>query len=198
MSRATGRAIGRRPGSQPTRQNIVDAARDIFAAEGFRGATLRAIAEAADVDPALIHHYFGTKDQLFAATMEFPDDAPERLLAALAGDPNTAGARLTRAYLELWEDPATRNQMLIATRASLGSDQAMARVRPTIEHMLGQAATTDLPGPDAQKRFALAMAHLLGIATVRHLSKVPPLCDLPFGELIASTAPAIQLHLTGT
>jgi AcrR family transcriptional regulator len=191
------RRIGRRPGGQPTKREILDSARGIFATKGFRGATVRAIAEAADVDPALIHHYFGTKEQLFAATLEFPEHAPNHLVSALAGAPEDLGERLTRAYLELWEDPETRSQMVIATRAALSSDDAMARVRPMVEDMLGQASTTDVPGPDPEKRFALAMAHLVGVAAVRHLTKVPPLRDLPLEELIARTAPAVQLHLTG-
>lgn len=191
------RRIGRRPGGRPTRREILDSARGIFATKGFRGATVRAIAEAADVDPALIHHYFGTKEQLFAATLEFPEHAPDRLLSALSGAPADLGERLTRAYLELWEDPETRSQMVIATRAALSSDDAMARVRPMVVDMLGRASATDVPGPDPEKRFALAMAHLVGVAAVRHLSKVPPLRDLPLDELVARTAPAVQLHLTG-
>ena len=148
------------------------------------------------MDPALIHHYFGSKEKLFAATLEFPVHAPDRLLAALSGPREGLGERLTRAYLELWEDPATHGGMVIAVRASLSSDEAMARVRPTIVDMLSRAPASDVPGPDAQTRFALAMAHLVGVAAVRHISKVPPLRDLGFEELIARTAPAVQLHLT--
>lgn len=192
------RRIGRRPGVQPTRQQIVDAARVLFASEGFRGATVRAIADSADVDPAMIRHYFGTKERLFVATLEFPEDAPTRLVSALAGEPAVLGEQLTRAYLALWEEPATHSQMVIATRASLSSDEAMARVRPMIVAMLGQADTTAVPGSVPATRFALAMAHLLGVATVRYLSRVPPLCDLPLEEVIARTAPAVQLHLAGS
>lgn len=189
--------MGRRPGGLPTRQEIVEAARGIFATSGYRSATVRAIGEAAGVDPALIHHYFGTKEKLFAATLEFPEHAPDRLLAALSGPPEQLGERLTRAYLELWEDPATRDQMVIAVRAAMSSDEAMARVRPTIVDMLGRAPASDVRGPDSEKRFALAMAHLVGVAGVRHISKIPPLRDLPLEELVLRTAPAVQLHLTG-
>lgn len=192
-----GKQMGRRPGSLSTRQEILDAARRIFAANGYRGATVRAIADAAGVDPALIHHYFGSKEKLFAATLEFPEDAPDRLLAALRGPHEGLGERLTRAYLGLWEDPATHGQMMIAVGALLSSDEAMARMRPTIVDMLGRAAARGVPGADAETRFGLAMAHLVGVAAVRHISKVPPLRDLGLEELIARTAPAVQLHLTG-
>jgi AcrR family transcriptional regulator len=194
--RGVSKRIGRRPGGQPTRQEIVDAARDIFARSGYRGATVRGIADAAGVDPALVHHYFGTKEKLFAATLEFPADAPDRLTSALSGPPEGLGERLTRAYLGLWEDAATRSQMAIAARAALSSDEAMDRVRPMIAHVLAQASAGSVPGPDPETRFAAAMAHLVGIAAVRHLAKVAPVCDLPFEELVARTAPVVQLQLT--
>lgn len=189
--------LGRRPGGRSTRQEIVESARGIFAVRGYRGATMRAIAEAAGVDQALIHHYFGSKDKLFAATLEFPEGASDRILAAINGPTDRLGERLTRAYLELWEDPGTRSQMVIAVRTSLSSDEAMAHVRPTIVDMLGRAPASDVPGPDPETRFALAMAHLVGVAAVRHISQVPPLRDLPLEELVARTAPAVHLHLTG-
>ena len=78
----------------------MDAAGEVVAAKGFRGATVRAIAETVDVDPGMIRHYFGTKAGLFAATLEFPTDPPSRIVAALTRDPPDLGERLTRTYLE--------------------------------------------------------------------------------------------------
>ena len=193
---AEGGRTGRRPGSKPTRQQILDAARQTFAAQGFRGATIRAIARAADVDPALVHHYFKSKQDLWAATVQFPEHAAPQVLQALHGDPATRGERLTRAYLTLWEDPQTRNQMAIITTSALTSDQAMAHLRPAITDVLAQIAATTVAGPDPELRFQLAMAHLLGVAVIRHLTQAPPLCVLPFDDLIARVAPAVQSHLT--
>ena len=56
---------GRRPGRSDTRALILTAALELFAAKGYSGATLRGIAEQADVDPALIHHFFDNKGGLF-------------------------------------------------------------------------------------------------------------------------------------
>ena len=133
---------GRRPGSQPTRREIVDAARVTFAVEGFRGATYRLIAQAADVDPALIRHYFGSKERLFAETLEIPEGAPDRVRASLDGDPSGLGERLARAYLGLWEDLETRHQMVILTRSALTSQPAMARLRPLIAGVISQVTAT--------------------------------------------------------
>src|SRR5918912_3213202 len=96
---------GRRPGAPDTRATILDAARALFAERGFAGTTIRGVASAAGVDAALVHHYFGTKDDLFLAAMELPVD-PRRVLApALTGDVGAAGERLLRAFLSMWDDP---------------------------------------------------------------------------------------------
>ena len=68
---------GRRPGAPDTRAAVLAAARAAFAAKGFGGTTIRAVAADAGVDPALVHHYFGTKDDLFLAAMELPVDPRE-------------------------------------------------------------------------------------------------------------------------
>lgn len=193
-----GGRTGRRPGATSTRQQILDAARDTFSAKGFRGATVRAIAGAAEVDPALILHYFGSKEDLFAATLEFPEDAVARLQAALGGDLAGIGDRLARAYLELWEDPDTSSQMVIVVRSGFASEDAMSRLRPVVHRLLGQVDTTTIPTPQPELGFALAMAQLLGVACVRHITAIPPLRDLPFDELVAQVAPAIQVHLVGS
>jgi AcrR family transcriptional regulator len=191
----TGGRTGRRPGHQPTRREICDAARQLFAADGYRATTIRAIAAAANVDPALIHRHFGSKENLFAATLDFPAQAAPNVLAALHSTPAGLGERLTRAYLRLWEDPSTREQMEILTKSSLTSTETMARVRPAIARVVGQIRTTDLPGPHPEIGFQLAMGQLLGVACVRHLTQAPPLSTLPFEDLVARVAPAVQLHL---
>jgi AcrR family transcriptional regulator len=196
--RGVRRRTGRRPGSQPTRQEIVDAARELFATRGYRSTTIRAIAAAAGVDPALVHRFFGSKENLFAATLEFPEQAAPNVLAALHGDQADIGERLTRAYLNLWEDATSREQMKILTMSALTNTEAMTPVRAAIGRVLGQLRTTDITGPDPEVRFQLAMGHLLGVACVRHLTRVPPLSDLPFEDLVARVAPAIQSHLSAT
>jgi AcrR family transcriptional regulator len=188
---------GRRPGHQPTRQDIVNAARELFATRGYRGTTVRAIATAAGVDPALLHRFFGSKENLFAATLQFPELAAQNVLGALHPDRAAIGERLARAYLSLWEDAATRDQMKILTVSAMANTEAMTAVRAAIGQVLGQL-TTDLTGPDQEVRFQLAMAHLLGVACVRHLTRLTPLSDLTFEDLVARVAPAIQVHLTAT
>ncbi len=86
------RRTGRRPGGPDTRADVLAAARTRFARVGYDNATIRAIATDADVDPALVHHYFGTKRDLFREAVAFPVDA-DRLLASIGDRPVDEGAR---------------------------------------------------------------------------------------------------------
>src|SRR2546427_8628232 len=102
---------GRRPGSADTRSEILAAARAEFATRGYEKATVRGIARAAGVDSALVHHYFGSKDRVFMAAMEFPID-PLAVLEQVAGDPTGVGDRLARLVVGLWETPAVRDRLV--------------------------------------------------------------------------------------
>src|SRR6478736_4707021 len=97
---------GRRPGTPDTRTAILHAARKAFAARGFSGTTIRSAATDAGVDAALVHHYFGTKDDLFVAAMELPIDPRPVIAGVVAGGPDGAGERLLRAFLSVWDDEA--------------------------------------------------------------------------------------------
>lgn len=99
------RRTGRRPGNPGTREAILDAARTSFAQRGFDGSTIRGIAGTAGVDPALVHHYFGSKDQLFLAAMQAPIDPRELLPKVLDGDRDGIGERLVRMFLTVWDSP---------------------------------------------------------------------------------------------
>src|SRR5258706_15310717 len=96
---------GRRPGNQDTREAILAAARRAFSERGFDGASIRAIATSAGVDPALVHHYFGSKDQLFVATMQLPIDPSQFLPKVFEGGIDGVGERLVRTFLQLWDSP---------------------------------------------------------------------------------------------
>ena len=96
---------GRRPGNQDTREAIIAAAREAFAEKGYDRASIRAIATGAGVDPALVHHYFGTKDQLFLATVNAPIDPGEILPRVLSGDPDDIYTT-DRALMDAFRDDA--------------------------------------------------------------------------------------------
>lgn len=192
----TGRRTGRRPGSEPAKREILKVARRLFAERGFRGTTIRGIAEGAGVDPALIHRHFGSKYALFAAAVALPEHGESAVLDALRGNAAQLGERLSRAYLQLWEDPATRDQMSIVTRTALADSEQMTRLRGSFGVVLRQLVEPSmLPGAPEPARFAAAMTQLFGVASGRHITRLPVLRDLAFDDLVAIVAPAIETTL---
>ena len=190
--------LGRRPDGGPdTREAILAAARDLFAANGFDRTTIRAVATRAEVDPALVHHYFGTKDQLLAASLELPMD-PVALLGDLGGDPERAGEELVRRVLGLWEsDPETRRRLVALLRTGISHDHAAALLRDlfgrTILAVLQGFVVADRP----DLRAALAGTQLGGLILGRYLVGVPAVADASVEDLVAVVGPGVQRYLTG-
>src|SRR5207302_1592042 len=116
---------GRRPGSGGTKEKILGAARVHFSEVGFDGATIREIAAVAGVDPALISHYFGSKEGVFLAAVEFPADPAEFIPRLLAPGLDGLWERLVKFFLETWYSPAG-SPMLALVRLVLWTDPAVA------------------------------------------------------------------------
>ncbi len=188
---------GRRPGQPGTREELVATARRMFAEGGYDKTSLRDIAAAAGVDPALIRHYFGSKAELFRATVGWPFD-PEQFGAQILGhDPADLPERLTRAFFELWEQPDTRAPLLAILRGAATHEESAALVRQFIEQRLYPLIATALTGADAALRVDLAMGQLLGIAYLRHVLRIEPIASRTAEELIAGALPAVRAHLEG-
>lgn len=196
MGRVPGRA-GRRPGSSGTREAILDAARVTFAERGFAGTTVRAVAAGASVDPALVHHFYGTKDELFAAALALPGDLVARLPHLLDGDRAGVGERMTRTYLSLWEHPATSAPLRAVVRSAVTHESAAALLRELITSRLLVHAAARLGVDAPELRLALAGAHLVGVAMTRHVVRIEPLASADLDVLVAAIAPAVQRYLTG-
>jgi AcrR family transcriptional regulator len=190
------RPTGRRAGDSGTRDAILDAALRLFAQHGFDKASLRAIAGEAGVDPALVRHFYGDKEALFATAVASRTTIVERVAAAVPGDRATAGVRVTTAYLGLWEDPATRAVLLALVRSATTSEHAADMLRDVL---LGRipSALGDLENPAVSRRLALAASHLMGLALARYVVRLPPLATLTTEELVAQVAPTIQRYLDG-
>ena len=189
------RPQGRRPGSADvTRRQILDAARRTFAVAGFERATIRVIAADADVDPALIHHHFGSKESLFAAAHQLPD--PRTVLEPiLTGPQSDMGPALTRVYLEFAVGPSSPVVSLL--RAAATNERAASMLREFIEHGFLATAEELLPFDQPRRRLALCAAHLIGIVVGRSIIQVPEMTGPSIDELVAIVSPTIQHYLTG-
>jgi AcrR family transcriptional regulator len=188
---------GRRPGVSGTREAILDAARRAFAEQGYQQATIRGVADLAGVDPALVHHYFGTKQDLFVAAVELPVNPVEQLMAVLADEPDRIGQRIVEVFLSIWDHAADRSPLLALIRSAVGDERAAAVLREFItEEVLGQLARR-LGSPDARLRATLVGSQLIGLAMARYIVRVEPLASAPAAELAAAVGPTVQRYLTG-
>ena len=188
---------GRRPGASRTRGAILDAARRAFAEQGYQHATIRGVAELAGVDPALVHHYFGTKQELFVAAVQLPVNPVEQLTAVLAQDPDQAGQRMVELFLSIWDHAADQSPLLALVRSAVGDEHAAGMLREFItEEVLGHIAHR-LGSPDARLRATLVGSQIIGLAMARYIVKVEPLASAPAAQVAAAVGPTLQRYLTG-
>jgi len=189
------RAVGRRRGSPDTRGEIVTAARREFAAKGFDNTSLRGVARAAGVDPALVHHYFASKEDLFLAAMDLPIDPRTLLPPALAGPVEGVGERLVATVLRLWDDPALRPALLSVLRAALGNEETAHLLREGFLRMVIEQIAT-LPGiDDPQQRGALVATQLSGLLVARYVVELEPVASMPAERLVAVIGPTVSRYL---
>ena len=192
------RRTGRRPGQGKTRAEIIAAARQEFAGKGFAGGTVRGIALAAGVDAALIHHYFGSKRELFLATVELPIDPGAVAERVAAGDPAQVGARLVGALIEVWDSSA--QAPLLALARSVLSDPANGRMLRefVVLEIIGRLfRRLELPIEQIERRAPLVISQIMGLILGRYLLHIPGLVDAPASFLIASIGPTIQRYILG-
>ncbi len=187
---------GRRPGAPDTRRDILHAARELFAARGYERATIRAVAAAAHVDPALVHHYFGTKDDLLTAALTPPIDVAERLPRVFAAVGGTAGERIARAFLGIWEDPELRPAYMAIVRCAASHSQAADIMRGVLARQVIGPMVATIPAADAPLRATLVAAQLIGLAMARYLTRLEPLAQIDVETLVAAVAPTIDRYLT--
>jgi AcrR family transcriptional regulator len=187
---------GRRPGSPDTRAGILAEARALFSAQGYAGASVRAIAAAAGVDAALVHHYFGTKDALFLAALEMPVDPRQLLAAVVEGGPEGAAERFLAIFLAAWDDPELRPSLLAVARGVMdpaGSKLLTEGFLPVIIQPIGVALGLDRP----EHRMTLVASQVAGIILLRYVLGVEPLASMPPEQVVATYAPTLQRYLTG-
>jgi AcrR family transcriptional regulator len=187
---------GRRPGSADTRGEILDAARAEFASRGFEKATIRGIARAADVDAALIHHYFGSKERVFLAALEFPVD-PAVVVELAAGDLSSIGERLARYVVTLWDVPEVRERLLAVVRSVASNEEMAGLVRGFARPRLVVPLAARIGGADAEARVEMALAQIIGLAMARYVIRVEPVASLSAEDIVGLLGPALQRLLGG-
>ena len=190
--------VGRRPGNQDTRGQIITAARQAFAAKGFAGTSMRAIATDAGVDAALIHHYFDSKQQLFLATVALPLELPRIVEEVAAGDRNDLGERLVRTVLGVW-DSELQPSLVAAIRTTLTD--------PALTHSVGEFLAIEVIGhvlrrddispEEANRRAGLVASQILGVLMGRYVLRMPVLANRRTEDLVTEIGPTVQRYVDG-
>lgn len=193
----TGGRPGRRPGDSGTRDDILAAAREQFADLGFDRATIRGIASAAGVDPALVLHYFGSKDQLFGDALQVPVEPGRVLREVMEQRIDDMGSTIVRTFLEAWEPEESRSPLVAMVRSAMTNETAMALVREYLGRRVFGPITQTLGAPDAELRATLVGSQFIGLAMMRYIARIEPLASASVEQLVAAIGPTMQRYLTG-
>jgi AcrR family transcriptional regulator len=191
------RRPGRPAGGSDTRQRILASARELFAHNGIDRTSIRAVAAGAGVDAALVHHYFGTKQQLFAAAIEIPID-PMEVLGPLRETPvEEIGLKLPSLLLPLWDSEL--GARLIATLRALITGADVSLARSFLQEVIGVevGGRVDNPPGTGAIRTQFVASQLMGVVMARYIVKLEPFASLPAEQIAQTIAPNLQRYLTG-
>ena len=192
---------GRRRGRPETRQQILDAARSLFAERGFAGTSLRAVAAAASVDVALVPHYFGNKEGLFRAVLEIPVDPEDIVRTVTAAGLEGAPQKLVEVFLRVWESPETGPAMISVLRRALADQGSSDMLRDffgvAVLRRVAGTLLSDVPAEEAQDRLALVVSQMLGLVVLRRVIGLEPIASMPTDRLAVAVTPTIARYLRG-
>lgn len=191
------RPRGRRPGRADTRSEILAAALNLFSQVGYEKVSLRAIARAAEVDPALIHHYFASKADLFAeSVLDLRVTDPATVVEQILDGPReSVGARAISALLDTWELPNAKERFTAMLRAAVSEPGAQ---RPLSEYLAKEVyakVSEGLGYADAKKRGQLAVTVVLGFALGRYVLQLPALTRMTRTQLVSALSVPMQTYL---
>jgi AcrR family transcriptional regulator len=187
---------GRRPGPSTTRADILEAARASFAELGYDRTSVRGVAARAGVDPALVHRFYGSKDDLLAAALTVALNPGERIPELMEGDVGALGERVVGYFLSVWEQSPSREVLIGMLRSAATNERAAAQLRQFFgREVLGRIAAR-LGHEDAELRATLAGSQLLGLAMARYIIRFDPIASAEPQTIVATIAPALQRYLT--
>jgi AcrR family transcriptional regulator len=187
---------GRRPGPSTTRADILAAARASFAELGYDRTSVRGIAARAGVDPALVHRFFGSKDDVLVAALAVDMQPSERIPDLMEGDPDELGERLVLYFLDVWEGSESGEVLMALFRSAMTSDHAAGLLRDFIGTQVLNRVASALGVGDAPLRVTLMSSQLIGIAVLRYILRFEPLASAPAETIVSAYAPTLQRYLS--
>jgi AcrR family transcriptional regulator len=194
---SSSRPRGRRPGATDTRERILAAARERFASHGYDRTRIRDVAAAADVDPALVHYFFKSKDGLFVAAMQLPLRPADVLPPVLAEGLPGLGERIVRRLLSVWDDPANRNALLATVQGASAHPGAAAALREFVRREVVGRVAGVIEADRPEVRANLVASQVVGLLGARYVVRVEPLASMDAEELVPLIGPTLQRYLDG-
>jgi AcrR family transcriptional regulator len=196
-------AAGRRPGNADTRGEIIEAAKRVFAAKGYDGASLRAVAREAEVDPALVHHYFDGKASLFVAAMALPFDPRTVAMHEHPGvaDPGSSvGSMVITGFLTMWDHAEGTGSSFASCVAGMAASTNVAdAMREFVAERIWEKTPVNEGESDevTRQRRALVSSQLMGLAFIRYILRVPPISTTTPEEIARWAGPTLDRYMVG-
>ena len=160
---------------------------------GYAQVTLRAIADDAGVDPALINYFFGSKRDLFGAAMALAVNPANTLADLLAeGGLDDFGRRILESLIGIWDNPESRHPLLVLVRSAGSEEHAAEMLRGFVEQELMAPITEHLTGEDALVRASAVASQLLGLIYARYVLRVEPLASAEPETVVSTLAPGLE------
>ncbi|MFI7601282.1 TetR family transcriptional regulator [Actinoplanes sp. NPDC049681] len=181
---------------QPTRRMLIDAAQQEILERGYHGTSLRGVARRSGVDPSLVRHYFGSKDELLMQAVQGHIDPVEFAKEILRGAPGAVGSRIVRFMLGFWEDPAS-TKSLVRLVSTLNSPQIADLMKDAFIVPFFGAIAAEVSPDRPELRAALAASQMMTLGLSRYVLGAPTLSRMERQELVRIVGRSLQRCLTG-
>lgn len=190
------RRRGRRPAGEDTREALLAAARTAFTEQGYGGATVRGIAAQAGVDPAMVSHWFGGKQGLFAqAVLELPFEPGALIDQLLQGDRDALPERIVRTFVTVWDGASGGGAMVALVRSIAEQQLAADALREFLLEQIFSRVSTDLRVDHPMLRASLCASQLVGLGMARYVLHFEPLASAAVDQVVPLIAPTLHRYL---
>ena len=176
---------------------ILAAARDEFAEHGWAGTTIRAVARAADVDPALVYHYFGSKEGLLDGATNPPQQWLENVAKVWATPIEQLGGALLEMLLASWADDEIGPTLRAILQTAAHEPATREKLRRVVEGSLMGVSQLGSDERDRLVRSGLISSQMMGFALMRYVWKIEPIASMSEDEAIAAIGPNLQHYVDG-
>jgi len=176
---------------------ILTAAREAFAETGWAGTTMRAVARAADVDPALVYHYFGSKEGLLEAATNPPPRWLENVAKTWTTPVAELGSALLRLMLGAWADDEVGPVLRAVLQTAAHEPSTREKLRRIVESSLIGVSQLGVDERDRMVRSGLISSQIMGLAMMRYVWKIEPVASMSDDEVVSAVAPNLQRYIEG-